>query len=178
LCFNVVYPTVSVMLLLTLLLAGTGAVAVCIGVLVREGFRHGDVGGDVRVRALTLPPSEPGAGRWVEVTLTNPSTGTALAALSLRRARPAWLRAAPQRHTGGRRTRLRLAERIVGAVSPGESAAFHVWAEGDLRSLRLLVAIGTPGRLRLHRLPLPESLGAGALGAGEELVDRREPVVP
>jgi hypothetical protein len=177
LCFNVICPTVSAVLLLISLIAGTASVAVAIAVLVREGFRHGDVAGDVRVRARTLAPAVPGAaGRWVEVTLSNPSTGIALAALSLQRARLARLGATTQRRTAGRRTRLGLGERILGAVPARKSAQFHLWAEGDVRSLRLLVAVGTPGRMRLHRLPLPGPVPTDAPGAGARLVDPRERV--
>lgn len=178
-CFNVIYPTVSGMLLFISVLAGTAAVAVWIGVLVCEGFRHADVPCDVRVRVRTLPAEGPGAaGRWVEVTLANPSTGTALVALGLRRARPAWMGVTPRRCTARRRAQLSLGERMVGAVPAGESARFHVWAEGELRSLRLLAAVGTLGRLRLHRLPLPQPSPPGAPAVGLELLEPREPVVP
>jgi hypothetical protein len=62
------------MVILVTALAGTLAAAALIGVLVREGFRNGDVDADVRVRARTLAAGDPGAsGRWVEVTLTNPA---------------------------------------------------------------------------------------------------------
>jgi hypothetical protein len=179
LCFNVIYPTVSAMLVLTSVFAATALAAVFIAVLVREGFRHGDVAGDARVRARTLAPAEAGAaGRWLEVTITNPSTAIALTAVRLRRSRVAWVEATPRRRTAGRRVRLTLREWLLGAVPAQDSAVFHLWAEGDLRRLRLLVAVGTPGRLRLHRLPVPKPLPADPAVAGSELPDPREPALP
>ncbi len=131
------------------------------------------------MRARTLAAARPGAaGRWLEVTITNPSPATALVALGLRRSRFPWAGADTRRRTAGRRARLSLGERVLGTVSFGESGEFHLWAEGDLRRLRLLVAVGTPGRLRLHRIPLPQAAPAGADDAGEELLDLRAPAAP
>lgn len=170
--------TVSGMVLLISVLAGAAAVAGLIAVLIREGFRHGDLPVDVRVRARTLPAADPGAGgRWVQVTVSNPAAAIALVALGLRRGRRGWP-ATPARRTGGRRTRLGLGERSVGAVPAGQDADFHLWAEGELRRLRLMVAVGTPGRLRLHRLPLPAPVGDAAAGVGVKRPDSREPVRP
>ncbi len=186
-CFNVIYPTVSAMLFLWTVLAAAAAAAVVIVLLVGEGFRNGDREHDVRVRARTLAPAGPGAtgasaparpgatGRWVEVTLTNPSAATALVAVSLRRAHPGW-GTTTRRHTPRRPQRLSLGEQMLGTVPPGQTTALHVWAEGDLRRLRLLVAVGSSGRLRLHRLPLPGPLPAGSPGAGAALPDPRSPV--
>ncbi len=173
------YPTVLDMLLLTSVLAGTVAAVAFIAVLVREGFRHGDRPGDPRVRSRTLAAAGPGtAGRWLEVTITNPSAATALVALSVRRSRFRWTGAETRRRTAGRRARLSLGERVLGVVSAGESSEFHLWAEGDHRRLRLLVAVGTPGRLRLHRIPLPEPVAAEADEVGRRLLDPRAPALP
>ena len=173
------YPTVSDMLVLTSVLAGTVAAAAFIGALVRQGFRHGDVAGDAHVRARALECLEPGTGgRWLEVTIATPSAATALVALGLGRTRLSRLGSTATRHTAGRRARLSLGERMVGAVPGGESAEFHVWAEGDLRRLTLLVSVGTPGRLRLHRLPMPGPLPDHLSGVGQELPDPRESVAP
>jgi hypothetical protein len=178
LCFNVIYPTVSGMILLSLLLA-FAVVPAFAAVLVGQGFRHGDIAGDPRVRARAPAPAQPGAaGRWLEVTVTNPSPDIALVAVGLGRQRIRWPETTAQRRTAGRRTRLSLRDRILGAVPAADSAEFHVWAEGDLRRLRLLVAVGTPGRLRLHRLPLPEPERLAAAGLGREPVDPREPAMP
>jgi hypothetical protein len=179
LCFNVIYPTVSVMLVLISTLAAIVLAVVFSAVLVREGFRHGDVAGDARVRARTLAQAEPGAaGRWLEVTITNPSAAIALTAVRLRRSRVSWVEATPQRRTAGRWAGLSVREWMLGAVPARGSAVFHLWAEGDIRRLRLLVAVGTPGRLRLHRLPVPKPRPADAARAGLELPDPREPALP
>jgi hypothetical protein len=178
LCFNVIYPTVWDMLGLAIVLATAGMVGVWLAVLVREGFRQGDRPGDARVWARALAASGPGApGRWVEVTIDNPSASTALVALSVERARRAWLGATAQRHTARRRARLSLGERSVGAVPARASGEFCLWAEGDPRRLRLVVAVGTSGRLRLHRLPLPPPPPPGAGDPGVPLPDPRTPAV-
>jgi hypothetical protein len=178
LCFNVIPLTVFSVVVLLSALAVIAALVAFGAMLLRAGFRHGDVAGDVRVRVRTGALARPGApGRWVQVTLTNPSQATALVALGVRRARWSWLGATPQRHTAGPRTRLSLGERIIGAVPAGEGADFHLWAEGDLRRVRLLVAVGTPGRLRLHRLLAPAPLPGGQPAPGEGRRDPRQPAV-
>src|SRR5262249_23128948 len=106
------------MVILITVLAGTLAAVALVGVLIREGFRNGDVSADVQVGTRTLAAGDAGgSGRWVEVTVTNPTPAIALVALGLRRSRLAWPAAAAQRRTARLRTRLRLDERVMGAVS-------------------------------------------------------------
>jgi hypothetical protein len=130
--------------------------ALTIAELIRRGLADGDCHSDAVVQArLTAPEVADTRGRWTQAVVTNPSASTALIALSVRRARWGDLAAATvQRGAAGRRFRLRLAEQSMGAVPAGERREFWLWADGDARRLQLVAAVGTPGRLRLHRIPL------------------------
>jgi hypothetical protein len=138
---------------------------VLIAWLIRRGFRDGDIESDVAVRARALVPARPhvgsgvpgqgrtGAGAWIEVTVTNPSQAIALVGLSLRRSRvPELLASGPGRRGPGPRTRLRLADQVLGTVCADEAERFWLWADPDRRRLMVHAAVGTPGRLRLHRV--------------------------
>jgi hypothetical protein len=161
-------------LVVTIVLIAMAAVVAFVAVLVREGFRNGDLGDDVRVGTRTVAALDAGAtGKWVEVTVTNPSAATALLALALRRPRFPRLSPAVERRTGGRRVRLSLADQVLGTVPPGEDRRFWVWAEGDHRRLRLEAAVGTPGRLRLHRVPLARPERFARRGWPTTVVDPR-----
>lgn len=176
--------TVSTMVTLVIVLTGTAVLAVALGALVRDGFRHGDRSSDARVRARvwTGGAAAPGAsggsaglvaaaGDWVEVTIANDGPDTALVALRLGRARlPAALAGPVARRTAGRRHRLNVAEQVVGAVAAGESAAFWLWADGGHRGRRALVSVGTSGRLRLHRIMLSGAERLPAEYAAEDVV--------
>jgi hypothetical protein len=176
--FKVLWPTVWDMVLLIAVLAGISVATALIAVLVREGFRNGDVASDARVRARVPADADPlPAGGWVEVTITNPLPATALVGLALRRPRFARLSGDYERRTGRRRVRLTLADQVLGTVAPEATALFWLWADDDHRRLRLLVAIGTPGRLRLHRLPLPDREPAGERHAHESMDGPRAPSV-
>lgn len=123
--------------------------------LVRAGFRDADSDDEVRVQVRTVATGQ-ATGGWIEATISNPGGDTALAGLTLRRTRPAWwVTPAVARRTGGRRTRIALADQMIGVVEPGGRTRLWMWADGSLRHLRLVVTVGTPGRLRLHRIPLP-----------------------
>jgi hypothetical protein len=130
--------------------------ALAIAELIRRGLADGDCDSDAVVQArLATSESADTRGRWTQAVVTNPSASTALIALSVRRARWRDLAAATvERGAAGRRFRLRLAEQLVGAVPAGERREFWLWAEGDARRLQLVAAVGTPGRLRWHRIPL------------------------
>jgi hypothetical protein len=130
--------------------------ALAIAELIRRGLADGDCDSDPVVHAqLARSESADTRGRWTQAVVTNPSASTALIALSVRRARWRDLAAATaERGAAGRRFRVRLAEQTVGAVPAGERREFWLWAEGDARRLQLVAAVGTPGRLRLHRIPL------------------------
>jgi hypothetical protein len=67
----------------------------------------------------------------VEVTITNPSSATALVALALRPVRFARMSTAVQRRTGGRRVRLTLSDKVLGAVAPEQADRFWLWADAD-----------------------------------------------
>lgn len=140
--------------------------------LVRDGLRHGDLESDVRVSAALQPVPGMSNGGWVAVTLTNPAPATALVGLELRHARPGErLMPVAGRSTGGPRTRLSVTDQVVGAV-PGEvQERFWLWADRDPRRLCLLAAVGTEGRLRLHRLPLG-GLGRQRVGRTDSATDR------
>ncbi|HWE14501.1 MAG TPA: hypothetical protein VG365_13355 [Solirubrobacteraceae bacterium] len=164
------------MILLSAIVAGISAAVALIGVLVRQGFRDGDVRCDARVRARVLAAANPPVpAGWVEVTITNPSSATALVALALRPVRFARMSSVVQRRTGGRRVRLTLSDKVLGAVAPEQADRFWLWADADPRRLRLHVAVGTPGRLRLHRLPLPDAEPDGDRRGREQVDDPRAP---
>jgi hypothetical protein len=128
---------------------------VLVAELVARGFRDGDLASDVLVRAHTSSPGGPQCrGGWVQVTIANPSPSTALAALTLRRSgRLSRLSPAIGRRTMDRRIRLSLRDQLLGAVRPETAETFWLWADDDPRRVTVEVAVGTPGRLRLHRLP-------------------------
>jgi hypothetical protein len=135
--------------------AGTVAILGLLGYLISRGFRDGDEPSDVTVRAHSAFASSGGL-RVLDVEIHNPAASTALVALALR---PAWcpLRtsATVARRTVGRRLGLVLADQTVGAVIGGDTASFRLRAESPRRPLRLEVVVGTPGRLRLHRIRVP-----------------------
>ena len=138
------------------LVGATLVSALAIAELIRRGLSDGDCQSDAVVQVRLATSESPDArGRWTQAVVTNLSTSTALVALSVRRGR--WrdsAAASVERGAASRRFRLQLAEQIVGAVPAGERRAFWLWAEGDARRLQLVTAVGTPGRLRLHRVPL------------------------
>lgn len=147
----------SPLIFVTVALLATSSV---IAVLVRKGFRHGDLQSDLGVAARLQPVDAPGGeahrdGGWVAVSISNPAPGIALVGLELRRARRAQrLMPIADRRTGGRRSRLSLTDQVMGAVAGGAQEHFWLWADEDPRRLCLLAAVGTEGRLRLHRIPL------------------------
>lgn len=170
-------PTVLIMAPLIAILAATIAVATLLAALIRRGFRDGDIDTDVEVSACALDPGRagPATGAWVEVIVENPSAGTALAALRLRRARRVpWAAPAVGRRTAaGRRARLSLADQSIGPVPPGDVARFWLWTDHDPRRVDLLAAVGTEGRLRLHRIPV----SAAAPPAGRPGIADRRPTL-
>lgn len=153
------------------------AVFPVIAVLVRNGFRHGDLQSDLGVSArVQTVAGRPGQalrpGGWVAVTISNPAPGTALVGLQITRARRGErLMPVADRRTGGRRSRVSVTDQVVGAVPGGAQERFWLWADSDPRRLCLLAAVGTEGRLRLHRLPLA-GLPTGDVGATGVTTDR------
>ena len=164
------------MIVLVSVLAGTVAAVAIIAGLVHVGFRDGDRPQDARVQAEVVPAAgrNDGAGTWIEATVINPAPATALVALALRRSRFIWTGAVSERRTGGRRVRLALADQVIGAVPAQESGRFWLWAEGELHRLRLVVAVGTPGRLRLHRIPIVLAAPAGERRGREAVAEADE----
>ena len=181
-CFNVIWTIVLTMESLLCLFGVALVSALTIAELVRRGLADGDRHFDAVVQAwLTTSEGAQIRGRWTQAVVTNPSASTALIALSVRRARWGdWAAASVERGAAGRRFRLRLAEQTVGAVPAGERREFWLWAEGDARRLQLVAAVGTPGRLRLHRIPLRVAVPGDQLGApvgadGGKLASRGAP---
>jgi hypothetical protein len=136
--------------------------------LIPFGFREGDQSGDALVKRLESCAWP----RGVLVTMTNPSSSTALVGMSLRRP---GLRL---RLEGGTYARLRSGrltgdllpsqQTTVGVVDPGEQATFVVPAELGLGiRAELVLVVGQRGRLRsLHRavkLPALETNQAAPL---------------
>jgi hypothetical protein len=118
------------------------------------GFRNGDYPSDARVsvRRLELPAGA--GGIRAEVTIANLNPEDALVGISLERHQT--------RHlvTGraGRSTAIRLvataADDVVGVVASNSTNRFRIWSDRADFADHVLIRVGTPGRLRLHRLPL------------------------
>jgi hypothetical protein len=162
--FIVAPSTLAAMAVLISLLASAAAVGL-LAELIRRGFRDGDRADDPIVEAHSLPAHPDAPGTWVEAVIENRSPAVALVGLTLRASRRPrwWPRSAVARRGGVRRPRARISEQTVGAISAGETARFWLWAAGG-GSLVVHAAIGTPRRLRLHRLSLsiPPAMGDGA----------------
>lgn len=128
-----------------------------IGYLIWRGFRDGDQASDPQLRVLGVSGDLHGLGTWVDVELENDGPSTALVAVGLRRRRR-WLRASREvsRRAAPRGLRLRLTdEHAVGAVSAGQTTWFRLDAPAAASGVRIVAAIGTPGRMRLHRVDVP-----------------------
>jgi len=119
------------------------------------GFRNGDYSSDARVsvRRLDLPPGA--SGIRAEVTIANLNPKDALVGISLERRQTRHLIAG----RAGRSTAIRLvataADDVVGVVASYSTDRFRIWGDGVDVADHVLIRVGTPGRLRLHRLPLP-----------------------
>lgn len=159
---------------MTALAASLAALAVVIGfglLMIGAGVRNGDQPSDPAVSITVAERSTESHALTVEVTVRNPGEQVALVGVGLRRSlAPPGLATAERRKArtrSGRRAVGGLGSQ-VGVVAPDRTARFHICAEPVRAPGRVVVVVGTPGRLRLHSLPLPRlawlSTRSAALG--------------
>lgn len=159
-CFIVAGLRLSGVAVLISLLASV-AVAALLAELVRRGFRDGDLTSDPTVEVHSLAADPEGEGTWVEVSIDNRSPAVALVGLRLHGLRrPRWWPSpAVARRGGSHRPHVAISELTVGAIAAGETGRFWLWADGRGRPA-LEARIGTPNRLRRHRLSVPPAADA------------------
>lgn len=131
------------------------------GYLIHRGFRDGDQPGDVSVRVVSVRRSAGGDGCWIEVALENPGPSVALVAARPRFSGPlGYGNAGTLRRAGSRRTLGRVSEQMVGVLAPGDDSSLWVWSERAAGRSAVEVSVGTPGRLRYHRIGCGRALSA------------------
>lgn len=128
--------------------------------MLRAGFRNGDLPSDPRVSIPVAERSTNGHALTIEVTVHNPGEQVALVGVGLRRSFAPLGLATPERRHAHTRSGRRVVGGFgsqVGVVEPGQTARFHICVEPPRATGRVVVVVGTPERLRLHSLPLPRS---------------------
>lgn len=138
------------MIFLTVSLS-TIAAAALIGELIRRGLRDGDRPGDVRVTLTSVVTPARANGAWAEIDIDNPGEQIALVGITTDRV---LLGGASARTAAPPRSTRQLGPQQVGAVRPGACERFRIWVQPANRRATVIVIVGTPGRLRRHRLRL------------------------
>jgi len=145
----------------TALAFSLAAIALVVGfgvLMLRAGLRNGDLPSDPAVSITVAERSADIHALTVEVTVRNPGEQVALVGVGLRRSFAPPGLAAPER----RNARTRSGHRAVvgfgsqiGVVPPDGTARFQICAEPVRADCRVVVVVGTPGRLRFHSFPVP-----------------------